>query len=320
MVQRMQPLVPSLDDDIAKLKQELLATRQKAEELSEVLENPENQTRWRKLDGKIPDKEELQAKVVQLEERLNDKREQLLEKDLILEEVTNLSERLKQQAAEGKRNRPSALSGVWHQSLGHRGRADTHRGLGPLVAHRAYQCPPQRHAHTLRRPDARSVSTYVWIDRRARCRSAAGRSETLSMAQRANDLQGRIRAITRRIMATVSELSMYQASTIKLDAEKQVGGVTRPTGVPDCRRSHDPFPSALASIARGAVVAHASDPCCCCSCLWPLLLSRRRSRRCWPWPGSAWRPGWPHRRRQSRSGRGWSGLPSCWTRSRRRGR
>ena len=32
------------------------------------------------MEGKIPDKEELVAKINQLEERLNDKKEQLLEK------------------------------------------------------------------------------------------------------------------------------------------------------------------------------------------------------------------------------------------------
>ena len=42
------------------------------------------------------------AKVNQLEERLNDKKEQLLEKNLILDEVTTLSDRLRHQAKEGR--------------------------------------------------------------------------------------------------------------------------------------------------------------------------------------------------------------------------
>ena len=42
------------------------------------------------------------TKIQQLEERLSDKQEQLLEKELILEEVTQLSGRLRVQAAEGR--------------------------------------------------------------------------------------------------------------------------------------------------------------------------------------------------------------------------
>ena len=37
-----------------------------------------------------------------LEERLNDKKEQLLEKDLVLEEVSNLANRLRSRALEGR--------------------------------------------------------------------------------------------------------------------------------------------------------------------------------------------------------------------------
>ena len=47
------------------------------------------------------DKEELGAKIQQLEERLNDKREALLEKELILEEITGLSDKLRAQVGEG---------------------------------------------------------------------------------------------------------------------------------------------------------------------------------------------------------------------------
>ena len=37
-----------------------------------------------------------------LEERLNNKKEELLEKELILDEVTNLAEKLRKQALEGR--------------------------------------------------------------------------------------------------------------------------------------------------------------------------------------------------------------------------
>jgi len=144
---KLVPQVPLLDEDVARLQKALLVTRREAEALSAALENPSNHSRWRMLDGKIPDKEELEAKVQQLDERLNDKKEALLEKQLILDEITSLSDKLRAQASEG-------------------------------------------------------------------------RGETLELAQRVNEYQGRLRAVTRRVMATVSELSMYQANSLKLGAEK----------------------------------------------------------------------------------------------------
>lgn len=83
-----------------------------------------------------------------LEERVNDKKEQLLEKDLVLEEVSNLANRLRTQALEG-------------------------------------------------------------------------RESTLELAKRVNEFQARIKGTTRRMMATVSELSMYQATAMKLTQENQ---------------------------------------------------------------------------------------------------
>ena len=77
----------------------LLVYVSQSAELSEALESPENKSRWRRLEGKIPDKEELAAKVNQLEERLNDKKEQLLEKELVLEEVTRPSPSIRRRSA-----------------------------------------------------------------------------------------------------------------------------------------------------------------------------------------------------------------------------
>merc|ERR1711879_900146 len=82
-----------------------------------------------------------------LEERLNDKKEALLEKELILEEVTALSEKLRQQAVEGRQG-------------------------------------------------------------------------TMELSQKVNVFQARIKDVTRKMMATVSELSMYQATAHKLQAER----------------------------------------------------------------------------------------------------
>jgi len=142
------PQIPILDGDVARLQKALLETRRESEKLSEMLENPSNQSRWRLLEGKIPDREELAAKTQHLEERLNDKKEQLLEKELILGEITHLSDKLRLQAAEG-------------------------------------------------------------------------RADTLELAKRVNEYQSKLRAMTRKIMATVSELSMFQATSLKLGAEHE---------------------------------------------------------------------------------------------------
>jgi hypothetical protein len=47
---------------------------------------------------------------------------------------------------------------------------------------------------------------------RLKAQALEGREETLELAKRVNDFQVRIKSTTRRMMATVSELSMYQAS------------------------------------------------------------------------------------------------------------
>lgn len=103
--------------------------------------------RGRRLAGHDPTEEQLVAKLELLEERLNEKKEQLLEKELILDEVTSLGDKLRVQAAES-------------------------------------------------------------------------RQPTLELAKRVNDYQARIRAVTRQMMATVSELSMYQATAMKLEQER----------------------------------------------------------------------------------------------------
>lgn len=85
--QRLLPKVPALDADVATLQRDILLARREGERLEIALEDPANTARWRALPGRLKDKDELRLKVNQLEERLNDKKEQLLERDLILDEV-----------------------------------------------------------------------------------------------------------------------------------------------------------------------------------------------------------------------------------------
>jgi len=148
VTRRKLPLIPEMEQQIVTLQSQLEEERGLADRLSADLEAPENSKRWRKLEGKDPEPEDLAAKLQVLEERLNDKKEQLLEKDLVLEEVTNLANRLRKQALEG-------------------------------------------------------------------------REDTLELAKRVNDFQSRIKSTTRRMMSTVSELSMYQATAMKLTQENQ---------------------------------------------------------------------------------------------------
>jgi len=82
-----------------------------------------------------------------LEERLNNKKEQLLEKELILDEISSLSEKLRKQALQG-------------------------------------------------------------------------RQSTLELSEKLNDFQTRLKDVTRKMMATISELSLLQATAIKLQQER----------------------------------------------------------------------------------------------------
>ena len=146
VTRRKLPKIPELEQEIVTLQSQLEEERALSDRQSAELEAPENSKRWRKLEGKDPEPEDLAAKLQVLEERVNDKKEQLLEKDLVLEEVSNLANRLRTQALEG-------------------------------------------------------------------------REDTLQLAKRVNDFQAKIKATTRRMMSTVSELSMYQATAMKLAQE-----------------------------------------------------------------------------------------------------
>jgi chromosome segregation ATPase len=139
---KKQPDVSESRSQLKRLEDELKSLREESEDLSGQLEDPKNIDRWRALDGEDPDMEQLTAKILILEKSVNDKREQLLQKGLVLEEVTELTTNLKRQAM---------------------GRRDNAK----------------------------------------------------SMADQLNGLQVRIRDTTKKMLATVSELSMYQVNIIQ---------------------------------------------------------------------------------------------------------
>lgn len=142
------PEVPKLVEEVVRLREQVGSVRKHTDELSRELENPKSSLRkWRKLKGEDLDSESLRVKIQELEERLNDKKESLLEKELILEEVTALSEKLRNQAIDGRQG-------------------------------------------------------------------------TMELSQKVNAFQSRIKDVTRKMMATVSELSMHQATAHKLQKER----------------------------------------------------------------------------------------------------
>lgn len=148
VVQKKIPEVPKLIDEVMRLREQVSNVRKRTDELSLELENPKSLLRkWRSLGGQDLDLQTLRMKTQDLEERLNDKKESLLEKELILEEVSALSDKLRQQAVDGRQG-------------------------------------------------------------------------TMELSQKVNVFQSRIKDVTRKMMATVSELSMYQATAHKLQTER----------------------------------------------------------------------------------------------------
>lgn len=142
------PEVKPLADEVVNLREQVSNVRKHSEDLSRELENPKSSLRkWRRLGGEDLDQETLRVKILDLQERLNDKKEALLEKELILEEVTALSEKLRSQALDGRQG-------------------------------------------------------------------------TMDLSQKVNTFQSRIKDVTRKMMATVSELSMHQATAHKLQNER----------------------------------------------------------------------------------------------------
>lgn len=132
---------------IGELEEQIKEQNAQIEEISAKLENPNNSNRWRELIGEDPSTQQLLAKVQVLESRLDEKREIILEKELVLEEVSALTDRLKKQAYN-------------------------------------------------KRESSRALATEL------------------------NELQGKIRDTTKRMLASVSELSMYQATALRLQQEK----------------------------------------------------------------------------------------------------
>ena len=81
---------------------QLVSCRERLAMLEKRLEDPSDETRVRLLGGADPEPEVLAKKIEELELRLAEKEEKLLEKDLIFEEVTRLADRTKKKSETGK--------------------------------------------------------------------------------------------------------------------------------------------------------------------------------------------------------------------------
>lgn len=148
VIRRQIPEVPTLAQEVIELKNKLDDEKKKVENLSSQLEDPEKHPKKRELEGEDADPEALQAKIQVLEERLNNKKESLLEKELVYEEVSNLAEKLRTQALDGRKS-------------------------------------------------------------------------TLEIAEKINEYKARTTELSRKMLATVSELSMFQSKALKLQQEKE---------------------------------------------------------------------------------------------------
>uniref|UniRef100_A0A0K6S8L3 Cilia- and flagella-associated protein 58 central coiled coil domain-containing protein n=1 Tax=Chromera velia CCMP2878 TaxID=1169474 RepID=A0A0K6S8L3_9ALVE len=90
--------VTSIEDlkrEVYHLQRDLLQERTKVKALSEELENPMNVHRWRKLEGADPATYEMVQKVKTLQRRLIQKTEEVVEKDLQIQEKEKLYVELK---------------------------------------------------------------------------------------------------------------------------------------------------------------------------------------------------------------------------------
>merc|ERR1711904_746909 len=87
--------IDDLKKEVYRLQRELLQERTKVKALSEELENPMNVHRWRKLEGSDPDTYEMIQKIQTLQKRLIAKTEEVVEKDLLIQEKEKLYVELK---------------------------------------------------------------------------------------------------------------------------------------------------------------------------------------------------------------------------------
>ncbi|XP_074646441.1 coiled-coil domain-containing protein 146-like [Tubulanus polymorphus] len=104
LLRKNLPNKRNLEQELTTLQIQLCQCQDRMLDLERELENPYDESRVRFLEGKDLTPAELQKKIEQLEVRLAEKEEQLLEKDLIFEQTTRLAERVKNKTNSGKKD------------------------------------------------------------------------------------------------------------------------------------------------------------------------------------------------------------------------
>ncbi|XP_063783054.1 coiled-coil domain-containing protein 146 isoform X2 [Pseudophryne corroboree] len=140
------PNKKALESDLVILQIQLSQCNDRVTELEKQAEDPERESRIRLLEGKDPSLQNLMKKTEELELRLAEKEEHLLEKEFLYDQVSRLSEKIRIKVENGK-------------------------------------------------------------------------EDTLTLAKKMNELQKTIKDTTRKMMSRIAELSMQQASCIKLQQE-----------------------------------------------------------------------------------------------------
>ncbi|CBZ51984.1 conserved hypothetical protein [Neospora caninum Liverpool] len=92
--------VPVLAAEVEKLKKELQEEKRLAESISRKLENPTEGRQWQELGGEDPDMETLEAKYRVIEQRFRGIKKELIDQDLRLEDLTELTDKQKARAEE----------------------------------------------------------------------------------------------------------------------------------------------------------------------------------------------------------------------------
>jgi len=98
---RKIPQIPMLSNKIKELDNELRILNKSLEELITKIEKPNNNLK-KELPGEDPEIEYLKLKYSQLSNMLNEKKEELLEKELINEEINEIAEKLRKKALEDR--------------------------------------------------------------------------------------------------------------------------------------------------------------------------------------------------------------------------
>lgn len=112
--------VSSIDDlrkEVYHTQRELLRERTRCKALEEELENPMNIHRWRKLEASDPSQYEMILKIQALQKRLIDKTEEVVEKELAIQEKEKLYVELKQILARQPGPEVSEQLGLYQNAL-----------------------------------------------------------------------------------------------------------------------------------------------------------------------------------------------------------